>query len=84
MSDWECVYECCSEIYEVEYVVVVVVVVVCPFWWLNIFEHNEEEDDDELNVNVAVRDDLIIRISSAIVRSSPSIVGHGSNVNILE
>jgi hypothetical protein len=72
----------CFETYELvdeEYIVVV-----RTFSWLYRLEQDEVSEDDELNVNVAVRDDLMRRISSAMVRSSPSIVVHESNVSILE
>lgn len=74
----------CSETYELDDEEHIVVVVVRPLWWLYRLEQDEDEKDDELNVNVAVRDDLMRRISSAIVRSSPSLVLHELNVNILE
>jgi hypothetical protein len=72
----------CFETYELvdeEYIVVV-----RTFSWLYRLEQDEVSEDDELNVNVAVRDDLMRRISSGMVRSNPSIVVHESNVSILE
>jgi len=75
-----------NELVDEEYIVflVVVVVFVRTFSRLYRLEQDEDSEDDELNVNVAVCDDLIRRISSAIVRSSPSIFVHESNVSILE
>jgi hypothetical protein len=90
MTDWECLSGLCSDTYDVvddeEHIVVVVVVVIVvvrPFWWLYRLEENEDVEDDELNVNVAVRDVLMRRISSVMARSSPSIVMYESRVNIL-